>query len=70
MKPLIKYDKVTLPPPDINQLNLMGQVGAPPEARGTPSNPLTQFDLATLTRFKQGTGEFYLGKFFIIKFFY
>jgi len=39
----------------INQLTLMGRVGAPPEARGTPSNPLTQFDLATLTRFKQGT---------------
>jgi len=39
----------------INQLTLMGRVGAPPEVRGTPSNPLTQFNLATLTRFKQGT---------------
>ena len=42
----------------INQVMLLGRVGADPEMRGTEQHPVVTFSLATHTNYRKDDGEF------------
>ncbi|KAL6256058.1 hypothetical protein P5V15_013294 [Pogonomyrmex californicus] len=42
----------------INQVTLLGRIGADPQRRGTSEHPVVIFSIATHTNYKHGTADF------------